>query len=440
MAATIDWPAVHAEALDILVRYLRVDSSNPPGQEAAAARFLGAVIEAEGIACEYIETRPGREVVVARLPGDGSGGALMLCNHLDVVPAEEEHWELPPFGGELRDGRIYGRGALDMKGAGVMQLMSFLLAHRLRLPLRRDLVFCAVPDEEAGGRWGMGWLCEHRPDVVDVAYEINEGGSGLTDFAGQEGRLFTVSTSEKEICWLRLRASGTAGHGSRPHPDNAVTHLVRALARLAEWERPLTFTPETRAMIDRIAAAGMLPAAGDTSVTEDALEEALRADPGTHALFINTLNITMLDAGIKANVIPATAEATLDCRLLPGTSREQWRAQVQARIADPRVEVEFIHPAEGEMVTGDWDTELFRVMEAVVTEAIEDAVVTPSMMWGGTDNRFLRRRGIPAYGFIPCLLSPEERAGFHAHNEFLTVDNLNMGCELMYEVVRRMCT
>ena len=434
----IDWPAVHAEALDILVRYLRIDTSNPPGREAPAARFLGRLLEAEGIACEYLETAPGREIVVARLRAtqpDG-GGALMLCNHLDVVPAEPEHWVVPPFAGTVWDGRVYGRGAVDMKGAGVMQLVAFLLARRAGLPLRRDLLFCAVPDEEASGTYGMAWLCEHRPDLVDVEFQINEGGTGLTDFAGAPAQLFTVSTSEKEMCWLRLRAHGSVGHASLPHTDNAVAHLVRALARLESWERPLAFTPETRVRVERLAGVGLRPAAEDLP----ALEAALTRDPAIHALFTHTLNSTMLSAGVKTNVVPASAEAMVDCRLLPGTSREQWLEQVRARIDDPRIELEFTLPDEPPLVTADWDTELFRVIEAVVTGAVEGAVVTPALLWGGTDSRFLRRRGVAAYGFIPCLLSPEERAGFHAHNEFLTVDNLHMGCELMYEVVRRLCT
>src|SRR5262245_26333603 len=178
----IDWPAAQAEALDILVRYLRIPSVNPPGNEAPAARFLGALIEAEGIPCEYIETAPNREVVVARLRGDGSKGALMLCNHLDVVPVEEQFWDVPAFEGVVRDGFIYGRGAVDMKGGGVMQLMAFLLLARNGVPLKRDVVVCGVPDEEAGGTWGMKWLCEDRPDIVDVEYELNEGGMGLGEF------------------------------------------------------------------------------------------------------------------------------------------------------------------------------------------------------------------------------------------------------------------
>ena len=432
----IEWDAIRAEALDIFQRYIQIDTSNPPGNEAPAARFLGALIEAEGIETEYIETVPGREVVWARIPGDGSKGALMLCNHLDTVPVEAEYWDYPAFEGVVEDGRVYGRGAIDMKGAGVMQLIAFLLAKRQGLPLTRDLIFCGVPDEETGGSLGMGWLCDHRPDLIDVEFEINEGGGGSSNFAGQETQLFGVATNEKQICWLRITAVGRPGHGSVPHDDNSALTLMRTLLRLAEWDRGVTYTADSRAYVERLVDAGLME-----SVEEDAVRAVMAASPQMGARFMNTLNVTMLDAGIKANVIPARSSAVIDCRLLPGQTPDAWRDEVAAFIDDPAIEIEFESgPEELESpVPVDWDTELYRAIEGVVKDAMEEAVVVPSMTVGGTDNRFLRQRGIPAYGFIPALISPEEQAGFHANNEFLTVDNLNMGCELMYEIVRRMC-
>ena len=430
----IDWPAVHREALEILVQYLQIDTSNPPGNEKPAARFLGAICEAEGIPVEYIETAPNREVLVARLRGDGSKRPIMLCNHTDVVPVEEQYWSVPAFAGLVQDGRVYGRGAVDMKGCGVMQLMAMLLLKREGVPLKRDVVFCAVPDEEAGSDYGMAWLCEHRPDIVDVEYELSEGAGGTTRFGRQEARLFSVATNEKDICWLKLTAVGRPGHGSVPHEDNSAVYLVRALERLVDWERPLVFTPDTEAYLDRLAEAGLMPPRSDRK----AVEERIRRSPELLAMFQNTLNLTMLQAGIKANVIPARSEAVIDCRLLPGQSKRDWIRQVRERIGDERVSVELLSPDHGEPEAVPWDTELFRTITSVVKEAMEDAVVVPGMTIGGTDNRFLRERGIPAYGFIPCLLSPEERRGFHGNDEFLTVENLNLGCELMYEIVRRM--
>ena len=436
-ADAIDWPAVHAEALGLLVRYLRIDTTNPPGAEAPAARLLGAALEADGIECEYVETAPGREAVAARLRASGGAGgepALLLANHLDVVPAEAEAWTEPPFGGVVRDGRIHGRGAVDMKGCGVMQLTAARLLRRRRVPLRRDLVFLAVPDEEAGSIRGMRWILRHRPDLLEgVGFALNEGGSGLTDFAGREARLFVPTVGEKSVAWLRLRASGAPGHGSLPHADNAAVRLLRALLRLADWERGLTFSPATAALTERLAAAGVLPA------EREALEAALRSDPAAHAMFAHTLNVTIVESGVKANVIPSAAEAVLDCRLLPGETLEGWIGAVRERIGDPLVEV----LPEGRDVYGvppsDPGGELFLAIRETVAAAFEDAPVVPGLAPLATDNRFLREIGVAAYGFIPCLLSAGERAGFHAHDEYLSVANFETGCELTYEIARRFC-
>lgn len=436
MHPPINWPALHSEALDLLVGYLQVDTSNPPGNEAEAARFLAGILEAEGIPFEVIPILPGRDALVARLEGDGSKRPLMLCNHTDVVPVEQAQWTMPAFEGVVREGRLYGRGAVDMKGCGVMQLIAFVLFRRLGIPLKRDLVFLAVPDEEAGSVYGMEWLCKHRPDVVDVEFELSEGGGGITQWSGQPIRLFNIATNEKDICWMRLTAVGTPGHGSRPHEDNSAVRLARALVRLSEWQRGLTFTPETTAFLERMVAAGRFPSLDQA----DLVESTILAQPELHAMFVNTLNLTMIDSGIRPNVIPAKSEAVIDCRLLPGQLRDDWREQVIAAIDDPRVSVDYYLPPQDQPEAVPWDTELFQVIQSVVTEAFEDALVVPGMTVGGTDNRFLRARGIPAYGFIPCLLSPEERAGFHGNDEFLTIDNLNMGCELMFEIVYRMCT
>lgn len=433
---SIDWPAYHREALDIFVRYLQIDTSNPPGNEAPAARFLGALCEAEGIETEYIETAPGREVLVARLRGDGSKRALMLCNHTDVVPVEADYWDMPAFEGVVKDGKVYGRGAVDMKGTGVMQLIAFLALRRQGIALKRDIVFCAVPDEEAGSALGMKWLCENRPDVVDVEFELSEGGMGTSRFAGKPAKLFNVATNEKYGGGgLKLTAVGAPGHGSRPHADNSAIHLMRALIKLHDWDRGITYTPDTVAYLERLAEAGMMPTLSD----KEAVEAQIRRSPALYASFVNTLNVTMLQSGIKINVIPAKSTAFCDCRLLPGQDPEEWRQQVEAYIDDDRIQVELTRVAATSLPKpAEWDTELFWTINAVVKESMEDAVVVPAMTVGATDNRFLRDRGIPAYGFIPCLLSPEEAAGFHGNNEHLTIENLNMGCELMYEVVRRM--
>jgi len=430
----IDWPAAHTEALDILSAYLRIDTRNPPGNETPAARYLGGLLEAEGVATEYVEILPGREALVARIPGDGSKRALMLGNHTDVVPVEAEFWTRPPFEGVVEDGRAYGRGAVDMKGCAVMQLTAMLLTQRAvrrgEARLKRDLVFCAVPDEENGSQFGMQWLCERRPDLVDVEYALNEGATGRV----MDGRpVFSVATNEKFASRLNLTAVGTPGHGSLLHDDNSMMRLARALVRLDEWQRELIPTPDPLAYLGRLAEAGLMP-----DVAPVGLDAFLAERRGLVPLFTNTLNVTMVNAGVRANVLPAKSMAVLDCRLLPGQSPHAWKAAVEAIVGEFGVTVEFNRePLENPPVP--WDTELFHAIEAGVHASIEDAIVTPTMTMGATDSRFLRARGVVAYGFIPALLSQEEARTFHGNDEFITVENLNLGCELMYDVVRRMC-
>ena len=431
----VDWASVRAEALEILRAYLRIDTSNPPGREEAAARYLGGLLEAEGIPTEYIEIAPERVALVARLAGDGSRRALMLSNHLDVVPVQREFWSVDPFGAEVRDGRIYGRGAIDMKSVGVMHLVAMVLLKRLGLPLARDVVFLAAPDEEAGSSQGMAWLVQRRRDLFDIECSLNEGASGMPDFGGRDAHLFEIAVSEKAMAPLRLRVVGTPGHGSKPAPGNPILPLLAALERLTSWERHVEVTPATRAYLERLQAGGIIADASDVA----AVEADVKTSPDTEAAFTNTLNATIIRAGVKNNVIPAVAEAEVDCRLLAGTDPEEWRRQVVERIGDERVEVSFIYEHEPEPAVSAWDTEMSGLIESVLREAFEDAVVVPSTAIVGTDNRFLRPLGIPSYGFIPCLLSQEERDGFHANDEYLTVENFNLGLEVMYEVVRRFC-
>jgi carboxypeptidase PM20D1 len=211
---------------------------------------------------------------------------------------------------------------------------------------------------------------------------------------------------------------------------------MEALLKLNAMEHPFTWTADTTAYAKNLAEAGLLPDFDNRA----AVEEHVRKSPELLAMFTNTLNITMLNSGIKANVIPAKSEAVIDCRLLPGQTKEDWIDHLKGVIDDENVQIELYLPDQGANMPVEWDTELYRTIHSVITDAMEDAVVTPTMTVGGTDNRFLRTQGIPAYGFIPCLLSREERAGFHGNDEFLTIDNLNMGTELMYEIAHRFCT
>ena len=247
---TPDWDALTEEATELLSAYIRVDTVNPPGNETRACDFYGAILDREGIPYRLYEPAdaPGRATLVATLPGDGTGGKqLILLNHTDVVPFEREHWTVDPLGGEVSGGYIWGRGTLDMKGMGIMELITFLLHHRHGLPLRRDLTFIAVADEEAGSVYGAEFLAAEHPEVIDCVCVINEGGRGSTRAFGVERPLMQIGVAEKIPFWVRLRTQGRPGHGSVPTPDNAADRLVRALQRILDWERPPQIGPEVRA-------------------------------------------------------------------------------------------------------------------------------------------------------------------------------------------------
>ena len=255
----VDWDAIHEEAIDLLSTYIQVDTVNPPGNETRACDFVGPILDREGIPYDLYDPGENRKTLVATLKGDGTRGKpLILLNHTDVVPFEVDHWTVEPLGGEVRDGYIWGRGAQDMKGMGIMELMVFLLHKRLDLPLTRDLTFMAVADEEAGSAYGVEFLDREHPELLDCDYVINEGGAGSSEVFGVQRPVFNIGVSEKGPFWLKLRATGRPGHGSVPHDDNASDRLVRALQRINEWERPLEPAPEVWEYFRALNAAGII--------------------------------------------------------------------------------------------------------------------------------------------------------------------------------------
>ena len=432
-AAGIDWAEVQAEIVETLQAYLRIDTTNPPGGEEVAARFLGEILEREGLAPEYFDAGEGRVSLRAVLRGNGARAPLMLLNHTDVVPAEAEHWQVAPFEGAIRDGCLWGRGAIDMKGMGILELLVVLLAKRMQLPLQRDLVFLAVADEETGGSKGIEFLDRERPDLLrDPEYCLNEGGIATLEFLGVKRPVFACSPAEKGPLWLRLRARGAPGHGSVPHSQNAAARLVRALGAIERWEHATSVLPLTQAVLNELARAGAWPG-GTPSVA------GLRsAHANFAALVSNTISLTTLTAGMKHNVIPASAEATLDCRLLPGASHEAFVEALRDVIDDPDVAVEVVFRSESE--ASNWETELVSIVQEVVQEEIEEALILPVTSVGFTDSRVLRRHGVQTYGFVPLLMPPELAKGIHGHDERVPLDSLGQGCRILFEVVLRLAS
>lgn len=432
----IDWDAWTEQATTWLSDYIRVDTVNPPGNETRAVEWLGRILDAEGIPYETYTPMgdDSRQTLVARLSGDGSRGkALILLNHTDVVPFEREYWTVEPLGGDVRDGYVWGRGAQDMKGMGIMELVTFLLHKRHGLPLKRDLVFMAVADEEAGSEYGVEFLDREHPDLLDCEYVINEGGGGSTEVLGKQRNTFNIGVSEKGPLWLTLRAHGRPGHGSVPHEDNAADRLVRALHRIQEWQRPLQPAPEVREYFQQLYEAGII----DRAPTDEVLAEFARTNPRMRSVQMNSISLTTLNAGVKHNVIPATAEATLDIRLIPGYDADQFIRELTEVIGDEKVEIEQTFASS--TPPSRLDTELYEVITREAKRAVEDAVVVPGVSTGFTDSRVFRRRGVTAYGFVPTLTGPADQGRVHGNDERLSIENLRLGMQILHHTVRGIC-
>ncbi len=432
--SSIYWDAIADEAVDILRQYLAIDTTNPPGNEERATEFLSGLLAKDGIESRTLTSAPGRTNLVAELPGESDEKPLVLLNHTDVVPVQADQWQVDPFAGVLKDGYIWGRGALDMKGMGVLELMTMRVLKRRGVRLQRPVRFLAVADEEAGSEYGIEWIDREHPELLDAAFAINEGGYGATSYLGVERPLFGVSMSEKSPLWLTLRATGRPGHGSAPHDDNVLDRMVRAMHRVQDWKRPYIMTEPVAHALRAAHAEGYL----DLNPERASPQQIVDRYRSLRTLLSNTISATGLNTGIKHNVIPAIASATLDCRLVPGYEHERFIDELRKTIDDPRVEIEVAFASESPSSTPE--TPLFDAIRDVCSEVMPEAALLPRVTAGFTDSRTLRRRGVPSYGFVPMLIAPDEQGGMHGNNERVSVENIRLGVEVLYKVVERACS
>ena len=430
--------AIEAEAVCLLRQYIQIDTTNPPGNELMSARFLAAFLAREGIEATLFESAPGRANLYARLRGDGSRKALMLVHHMDVVPAAAAEWGVPPFAAELRDGYVWGRGALDNKGPGVMEVLSFVMLKRLKVPLARDIVLLAVADEEQGGGKGARYMmAEHFDLFADVEFALNEGGAMLKLDDGH--MLYAVEFAQKVPLWLKITASGPAGHASLPKPDAATHRLVRALARLEAFEFPVVVVPEVQQVFTQ-RAAGMPvdKRAPYLDLSQSLTEPAFRAEFLKHAhdavMVRNTLAITMLSGSSKENVYPAQASAVLDLRLLPGQDPQVVSAEIERVMGEPEVHVEALLSSTAH--SSPLDTALYKAIVALVQRHNAGAQVTANFIGGFTDCNTFRARGITCYGFMPLHLPMAEIDRVHGRDERILIDDLVNATALLQELVR----
>ena len=438
------WSDVGREATELLQQYVRINTTNPPGHEIEAARWLQAVLARDGIEARIFEPAPGKANLVARLAGDGSARPIVLLNHMDVVEATPEFWSVPPFAGLIRDGYLYGRGTVDMKGIGVSQLMGMVLLKRSGIPLKRDIIFVANCDEEVGGLSTLGamWIATQHPEIVRGAeYLLNEGGSADVDPATGTIRYFGVGTTEKAPFWLRLTTHGRAGHGSRPVRDNAVATLVRAMDRLAAWETPLQVTPTVERFFHDLSGRESDPvrrawfADVRAALADSEARRFLTSDVYFNAILRNTVSVTVVRGSGKTNVIPPVASGEVDTRLLPGQDPQAFLAELRGVVNDTAVTIEPM----GRI----WDatespagTELMRVITEAVQQRHPGVLVTTPMLTAFTDSHYFRRLGITAYGFDPWPLPISESGRIHGNDERIAPATVEYAAHLMFDVLR----
>jgi acetylornithine deacetylase/succinyl-diaminopimelate desuccinylase-like protein len=418
IAQTPDWKAIEAEAVKTLQSYVRINTSVPPGDVKAAADLLQGILQREGIDVKRFESGPGRSIVLARLRGSGAAKPIVLLHHMDVVPADKSRWKRDPFGAEIAEGAIWGRGAMDMKGPGVVQLYAFIALKRTAVALDRDIILMAVPDEEIGGALGAVWMRDNHYKEFEPEYMLDEGGFGSRDLFTPGKLVFGISVAEKKILWLKLTAEGIAGHGSQPHDRNPNDRLVKALARLLSQPLPSSSFPVVETFKSRVGP--------------------LTVNKFNTAIQQSTISLTSLQSGVgdppKENVIPSIAEATLDCRVLPGTTKAQWLAEIAKRLGDPDIKVEVTYESPDPVVTTQ-DSPFYRALEAAVKKRHPDAIVSPMIVPFGTDANSFRALGVKSYGFTPAILPAAAVGSMHGDAEFVPLDAFGPAIQILYDAL-----
>ena len=425
------------EAVGWLQNYFQIDTINPPGNEYRAVDFLAEIFEAEGIEYQTAESAPGRGNIWARLEGGNEPG-LILLQHSDVVPADEEFWTIPVLSGAIRDGVILGRGARDMKGLGTLQLATFIALHRSGVELNRDVVFLATADEEAGGMFGVGWLIENRPEIFeDIGILLNEGGGGSR--VGQSV-VFSVEVTQKVPVWLRLYAIDRPGHGSSPRTTSSVTRIVQALNTMLENPFPPRIIGPVNDYFSALSVDMDEEWAGSYANIQAAINDPNfvaklhDARPGHNSLIRDTCSMTRMSGSNKINVIPPTAWAELDCRILPDKPADQFISELDDLIGYTGVEIQKIMaftPAISET-----NSRLYRAIDSVTQELHPGSRVLPSVSTGFTDSHFTRDLGIISYGFNPIITNRGEHTGVHGNDEQVGEEAFRRGVGDFYAVVR----
>lgn len=424
--------AVENEAISYLSNYLKINTTNPPGKERFAAEFLEKILDKEGISVERLSWNSYRPNLLARIKGNGEKKPFLLLNHMDVVKADYEN----AFTGEVKDGYVHGRGALDMKGFGIMQLMVLLLAKREGLNLKRDLIFLAVCDEESGGTKGMEYLVDKHFEEICPEYALSEGSFGTKGIASRDV-IYGYAIADKAPVWLRMKVKGQSGHGSMPIKNSAINQTVLALEKIINDDSCIRFTEESKEFFKQLGSLQTFP---KSCILKNVYKQPylslaksqLTSQKTLNAVIRDTISITSLKSGDKENVIPGYCEATLDCRILPGKKPSEFIEDLKTIVDNGNIRFEVIKSEEP--VSSQPYTEFYDVLKDVLKKPLVP-MISPAI----TDLRFLRKKGVTSYGLTPIVLMKDDLDMIHGNDEKISVKNLLDGVEKTYEVVKKMC-
>ncbi|MFZ0433542.1 MAG: M20/M25/M40 family metallo-hydrolase [Candidatus Acidiferrales bacterium] len=445
---------------DLLIELIRVNTSNPPGDNRELAELLAKKFRALGAEVEIVPTpEAGRVHFIARIKGDGSKAPVLLAAHADVVGVERDKWTVDPFAGQVKDGYIYGRGAMDFKGGIAVFAEAVMELLKNHVPLHRDVIFLSEADEESGP-YGTSWLAESHWDLMNCEFALNEGG-WIVENAKGEVQYVSISTGDKVSIPLIVTANGTSTHSSMPRPDSAIFILSKAMARLADYETPVELTPSTREFFETLAKTSEPPLSKyfddlvnstDPQVIQEASRE-ISKNALLHAIMRNTFAPVFLKAGFRGNVIPGTAEATLNLRVIPGADLQKFIAEIREVIDDPRVDVSLPSGDNPEaarvkklveeaatLKSSSTNTDLYRALEAGAQSVWPGKPVTPYLFQAGTDAIAWRSRSVPVYGIYPYPMTAEDLTRMHGNDERVPIESLEQGTEMIYKTLVRVAS
>jgi acetylornithine deacetylase/succinyl-diaminopimelate desuccinylase-like protein len=441
-ASGVDFSKLDFEALGWLQSLIRINTTNPPGNELVAAKYISGILAQEGIHADIFESTPGRGFLVARLSSSSvpdPSRALLLMGHLDVVGVDKSKWTVDPFGAVMKDGYLYGRGAIDDKGMAITNLAVFIALKRSGAHLNRDVIFFSEGDEEAGGETGMKFAVEKHWDKIAAGFALNEGGNVV--LGGGKVQYIGLQASEKVAINVNVIATGTSGHASIPRKDNPVAHLAAAIAKIGTYETPVQFNSVTRAYFEGIApieddeTSKWLRALESPDRAEHAARWISGANPMWNSMLRDTIAPTMLQAGIRANVVPSEARGVLNIRLLPGDVVTPLLAKLGEIVNDPQIQFE-VQPNAGEAAPSSSQTsDLYNSIVRVSGKEFPGRPVVPLMSPWATDSSPLRMRNVQAYGLLPFPLTEADMARMHAEDERIPIDSFNKGIEFLYGIV-----